>query len=125
VGLTSKMMMASSIQPIGLRGRRAASSIPTAVAGTTPTVVKNVSAAHPPVPGWWVRWSSRTEATPSPSATTPSRTAAAVAARARQIVLTGIPAFPAIASDEPTLGAPRSEIVTGLVPAKTRLGLCR
>ena len=53
MGLTSKMMMASSIHPIGLRGLRAASSIPTAVAGAVPTVVKNASAAHPPVPGWW------------------------------------------------------------------------
>jgi hypothetical protein len=97
VGLISKMMMASSIHPIGLRGRRAASSIPTAVAGTAPTVVKNASAAGPPVPGWCVRWSSTTEATPSPSATTPSTTAAAVAVRARQIVLTAMPAFPAAA----------------------------
>ena len=92
MGLTSKMMMASSIQPIGLRGRRAASSIPTAVAGSVPTVVKTASAAHPPVPGWCVRRSSRTEATPSPSATTPSTTTAAVAVRDRQLVLTGIPA---------------------------------
>jgi hypothetical protein len=36
VGVTSTMMMASSIQPIGSRGRRAASNVPTAVAGTTP-----------------------------------------------------------------------------------------
>jgi hypothetical protein len=35
VGLTSTMSMASSIQPIGLRGRRAASNVPTAVTGIT------------------------------------------------------------------------------------------
>ena len=112
MGLISKMMMASSIHPIGLRGRRAASSVPTTVAGTAPTAVKNASAAGPPVPGWWVRLSSTTEAAPSPSATTPSTTAATDAVRARTIVLTRMPAFPAIARDEPTLGAPRSEIVT-------------
>ena len=111
-GLPSTMMMASSIHPIGLRGRRAASNVPTAVAGTTPAAVMNASAAGPPVPGWWVRLSSTTEAAPSPSATTPSTTAATDAVRARKIVLTGMPAFPAIARDEPTLGAPRSGIVT-------------
>ena len=41
-GLSSTMMMISSTQPIGLRGRRAASSIPTAVAGTTPAAVLKV-----------------------------------------------------------------------------------
>ena len=87
------MMMTSSIHPIGLRGRRAASNVPTAVAGTTPTAVMNASAAGPPVPGWWVRLSSTTEAAPSPSATTPSTTAATGAARARKVVLTGMPPF--------------------------------
>ena len=43
-------------------------------------------------------------------------TAVTDAVRARTIVLTRMPAFPAIARDEPTLGAPRSGIVTGLVP---------
>jgi hypothetical protein len=55
-------MMASSIHPIGLRGPRAASSAPTAVAGTTPTAVTSASATGPPVPGWCVRLSSTTEA---------------------------------------------------------------
>jgi hypothetical protein len=54
-GLSSTMMMISSSQPIGLRGRRAASNIPTAVAGTTPAAVMNASAAGPPDPDWWVR----------------------------------------------------------------------
>ena len=49
------MMMTSSSQPIGLRGRRTASNVPTAVAGTTPTAPTSASAAGPPVPGWWVR----------------------------------------------------------------------
>jgi hypothetical protein len=84
--------------------------------GTAPTAPMNASAAGPPVPGWWVRLSSTTEAAPSPSVTTPSTTAAAAAVCARTIVLTRKAAFPPIARDEPTLGAPRSEIVTGLVP---------
>jgi len=97
-GLPSTMMMASSIHPIGLRGRRAASSVPTAVAGTAPTAVMNASAAGPPVPGWWVRLSSTTEAAPSPSVTTPSTTAAAAAVCARTIVLTR---KAALSSDRP------------------------
>ena len=48
-GALSTMMMTSSSQPVGLRGRRAASSVPTAVAGTTPAAVMNASAAGPPV----------------------------------------------------------------------------
>ncbi len=79
---------------------------------------EDASAAGPPVPGWWVRLSSRTEAAPSPSVTMPSTTAAVAAVRARTIVLTRMPPLPAIARDEPTLGTPRSEIVTGFVPVQ-------
>jgi hypothetical protein len=88
VGLPSTMTMTSSIQPIGLRGRRTASSAPTAVTGTTPTAVMNASAAGPPVPVWCVSLSSTTEATPSPRITRPSATTATAAALGREIVLT-------------------------------------
>ena len=112
MGLNSTIMMASSIHPMGLRGRRTASNVPTAVTGTAPAAVRNASATGPPVPGWWVRLSSTTEATASPSTSTPSTTAATGAVRAREIVLTGMLPF-LDPRDEPTLGAPRPEIVTG------------
>ena len=48
-------------------------------------------------------------------------TAATGAARARKLVLTRMPAIrPAVRLRCPTLGAPRSEIVTGLAPAGDR-----
>jgi hypothetical protein len=49
-----------------------------------------------PVPGWWMRLSSRTEAAPSPSVTTPSTAAATAVVRARTIVLTECLPFDAL-----------------------------
>jgi hypothetical protein len=110
---------ASSIHPIGLRGRQAASSAPTTAAGTTLAAVMDASATGLPVPGWWVRLSSKTVARPSPSVTTPSTTAATGAIRARRIVLTGMPtSFPSrSACDGATVRMRRSEIVTRLAAA--------
>jgi hypothetical protein len=51
VGIAVMTMSASSIQPIGLRGRRAASKVPTAAAGTRLPAVMNASATDPPT-GW-------------------------------------------------------------------------
>jgi hypothetical protein len=50
VGLSSTMTMASSIQPIRLRGCRAARKVPTAVTGTTAAAVMSASTAGPPIP---------------------------------------------------------------------------
>ena len=93
MGLLSTMVMASSIHPIGLRRRRAASNVPTKVTGTTPAAVTNASATGPPVPGRCVRLSSTTEAAPNPSVITPSATAATGAVRVRKVVFTRNAAF--------------------------------
>jgi hypothetical protein len=81
VGLNPTMMTPSSSQPMGLRGRRAASSVPTAVAGTTAAALVSVSASTPPVPAWWISRSSGTVAMPTPRVTRPNATAAIGAAR--------------------------------------------
>ena len=70
--------------PMGLRGRRAAGSVPTAVAGTTATVATSASTTGPPVPAWWVRLSSGTVDMSTPSVRRPSATAATGAARSRR-----------------------------------------
>jgi hypothetical protein len=50
VGLSSIKTMASSIQPIGFRGFRAARNVPTMVTGTTAAAVMNASTGVPPTP---------------------------------------------------------------------------
>ncbi len=55
MGAARKEKIASSIQPIGLPGRRAATSVPTAAADTMGTAVTSQSITGPPGPVWWVK----------------------------------------------------------------------
>ena len=70
--------------------------------GTT-AAVASASAVGPPVPGWWVTWSSTTLAAPNPSMITPSVTASVGAAR---------PDHTGTVFTRPTLGTERSGNVT-------------
>ena len=74
---------------MGLRGRRAASKVPTATTGTASTAVLSPSATGPPGPLWRVRLSSGTRARFTPSVSTPYATAAAgTARRDKELMLT-------------------------------------
>jgi hypothetical protein len=83
VGLAPTIRIANSSQPIGLRGRRAASRTPTNVAGIAAAPMDSDSTTGPPVPGVCTSASSTTVDATTPSTTRPSRTAATWAIRAR------------------------------------------
>src|ERR1700677_3895060 len=111
VGLTPRRRIASRIHPMGLRGRRAASRVPTATAGTTTAAVLSPSATGPPGPVRCVRLSSGTTARSRPSVSTPNATATTGAARQTvKILLTMLPGRGD--RTEPTLRAERSGTVT-------------
>src|SRR5580700_4642360 len=98
---------------MGLRGRRAASIVPTATAGTTPTAVVIQSASSPPGPREAVMLSSGTLAKSRPRVNTPNATAATSVTRGNlKTVLTGRPPLRRPDRDEPTLSVKRSENVT-------------
>jgi hypothetical protein len=66
---------------MGLLGRRAATSVPTAAADTMGTAVTSQSATGPPGPVWWRRPSIGTLARPIARVNTPNTTAATTAIR--------------------------------------------
>jgi hypothetical protein len=104
---------------MGLRGRRAASTVPTVAAGTTAAAMVSQSATGPPVPAWCESVSSGALARSIPSVTKPSAIAPACAARlGLTIVLNALSPRPigrAIRT-EPTAGTKRSENVTVSCP---------
>ena len=75
------MRIPSSSHPMGLRGRRIASKVPTTATGTVVPTTDSVSASGPPVPAWCVRLSSGTWARLIPSATSPNTKVSTSAAR--------------------------------------------
>ena len=95
---------------MGLRGRRAASRVPTATAGTTPTAVVTQSASCPPGPSVPVMLSSGTLARSRPRVNPPNATAATRCDL--KTVLTGRPPLRRPDRNEPTLRVKRSETVT-------------
>lgn len=77
VGLAPTIKMANSSQPMGLPGRRAASSVATETAGIPANAVASDSTTGPPVPGVCTSVSSTTALAHMASTSTPTMTAAA------------------------------------------------
>src|SRR5271163_2225504 len=119
VGAATKRKIASSIHPMGLPGRRAATSVPTAAADTVGTAATSQSITGPPGAAWWMKPSIGTLARPIPRVNTPNTTAATCAVRrGHKLVLTAMPLRRRSARNEQTIRADRSGNVTAQPPAR-------